>query len=96
MKAGFYIIISVFLGGCVNINGIRNPTIPYEISKNMYLVSLGIRSPQEARADLFLFCEQKEQIYKEVTVTEESVTFYCLDTGHSSDQRGDVSRHAEK
>lgn len=96
MKNGFKILILFALGGCVNINGIRNPTTPHEIAKNMYSVSLAIRSSEEARADLFLFCEQKQQIYKEIKVSDNDITFYCIDTTLSSDHKNSASSGPEK
>jgi len=97
MKRLVLVLSPIVLVGCVNINGIRNPIIPYEIGKDMYRVSAGLRSTDDARAGLFLFCDQKERIYKEISMIDGEITFYCLEQGEPSpDVKKPNQRHIRK
>ncbi len=77
------LILGMSLAACVNINGIRNPTVPRTISKDIYNVDIGFRLLSDARSDLFLFCDNMNKLYKEMSVKQGDITFACYDQNQS-------------
>ena len=74
------IVISAFfcVGGCVNISGLQNPSVPKELGNDRYIVGVGLQSSSDLTQAMFMFCDQQKRIYQEISNSGIQLTFACL------------------
>ena len=75
-----FIVVCAFcgVGGCVNISGLQNPSVPKELGNDRYIVGVGLQSSSDLTQAMFMFCDQQKRIFQEISNSGIQLTFACL------------------